>query len=106
MQQCPRCQSASIHRSRSKTAWETLRKEITGKRPFRCRACGWRGWGYESAPKFNEGERLQAERAPAARPPNLTGAPLERQRREVDELELSDLDVLAAPRPVGSSDTD
>ena len=42
--QCPNCKSAAGHRSRSRSRWERWRKEITGKRPYRCDQCGQRWW--------------------------------------------------------------
>jgi len=45
MQQCPKCQSNDIRRSRSRGSWEIWRKQVTSKRPHRCNVCGWRGWG-------------------------------------------------------------
>jgi len=48
MQQCPKCESRTIHRSHSRGRWEQLRKHVTGKRPHRCSKCGWRGWAIAS----------------------------------------------------------
>src|SRR5438067_76218 len=45
MRKCPKCKSLDVHQSRAKTRWEAWRKRITGRRPYRCRACRWRGWG-------------------------------------------------------------
>lgn len=45
MVSCPKCRSNRVHRSRTKTAWERLRRDFSHKRPFRCDECGWRGWG-------------------------------------------------------------
>ena len=42
--QCPNCKSPAGHRSRSRSRWERWRKEITGKRPYRCDQCGQRWW--------------------------------------------------------------
>jgi hypothetical protein len=42
---CPKCGSPRIHRSRSRNAWERLRKSFTNRRLHRCHACEWRGWG-------------------------------------------------------------
>jgi len=53
MQQCPKCQSDSIHRSQTQYWWESLRKTATTLRPHRCQRCGWRGWGEESLPKVD-----------------------------------------------------
>ena len=47
MHNCPECDSDAVHRSRVQSRWEAWRREFTGKRPFRCHACGWRGWGPE-----------------------------------------------------------
>ncbi len=43
-QACSSCSSGSLHRSRAHGAFEQLRKQFTAKRPYRCYACGWRGW--------------------------------------------------------------
>ncbi|HOC19354.1 MAG TPA: hypothetical protein PKK95_13865 [Vicinamibacterales bacterium] len=48
VQSCPKCRSTRIHRSRSRGWFERFRKGFTNKRPHRCHACGWRGWGLES----------------------------------------------------------
>ena len=44
MNTCPKCHSEKIHRSRARNSWETWRKRLTSRRPFRCDSCGWRGW--------------------------------------------------------------
>ena len=49
MLNCPKCGSPRIHRSRSRNAWERLRKAFTHHRLHRCHACGWRGWGTVSS---------------------------------------------------------
>ena len=89
MRQCPSCQSEDIHRSRTKTLWETWRREITRKRPFRCRACGWRGWGADMGSKVGRDDR-----SPATEPPNLKGTALARSTWTAD----IDLDELDRPR--------
>ena len=43
-QTCLACHSADVHRSRTHSFAERARRTIFRKRPFRCRACGWRGW--------------------------------------------------------------
>ena len=43
---CPTCHS-STHRSRSRSWVERVRRQVTGRAPFRCSACGWRGWRVE-----------------------------------------------------------
>ncbi len=47
MEKCPKCQSMRVHRSRTRSAFERFRRNFTGKAPFRCPACGWRGWGFD-----------------------------------------------------------
>lgn len=99
MHQCPKCNSDDIHRSRAKSKWEAWRKEITGKRPYRCHACGWRGWGADMGPKFGDRERELAERALAPEPPNLKGTGLARGEHEPNALDLNRLDVLQSIGP-------
>jgi predicted RNA-binding Zn-ribbon protein involved in translation (DUF1610 family) len=44
---CPKCHSQRVHRSRIRSAIERARRALTGKAPFRCPACGWRGWAFD-----------------------------------------------------------
>ena len=76
MSHCPNCKSDNIRRSRTRSRWERWRKEITGKRPYRCRECNWRGWL-----PIGLGDTLDARaqsRRDAADPPNLRGTALAR----------------------------
>ena len=41
---CSSCASTSVHRSRISGPIESLRRQFTDKRPYRCYECGWRGW--------------------------------------------------------------
>ena len=41
---CRSCASSSVHRSRVGGPFEQIRRQLTAKRPYRCHACGWRGW--------------------------------------------------------------
>jgi hypothetical protein len=77
MHHCPKCKSEEVRFSRSKSRWETWRKGITGKRPYRCRDCGWRGWAPDSGPRFTAAEIDFSSRAIAADPPNLTETALD-----------------------------
>jgi FlaA1/EpsC-like NDP-sugar epimerase len=43
-QQCPRCKSWAVRRSRARGPIERLRKDMSVQRLFRCEDCGWRGW--------------------------------------------------------------
>jgi predicted RNA-binding Zn-ribbon protein involved in translation (DUF1610 family) len=45
MDTCPACGSPRVFRSRTRTKFERLRRELTSKRPYRCHTCNWRGWG-------------------------------------------------------------
>lgn len=36
---------------------------MTGKRPYRCDACAWRGWGVDLGPKFGDHDVEIATRA-------------------------------------------
>lgn len=95
MRECPRCKSPDIHRSRSRSKWEAWRKEITGKRLYRCAACGWRGWGIDRGPHFGDAQRQTAERAVAPEPPNLQEMALAREERWVSEFNPKALDEVA-----------
>jgi hypothetical protein len=47
LEECPKCQSRKVHRSRTRSVVERFRRNFTGKAPFRCDGCGWRGWGLD-----------------------------------------------------------
>lgn len=47
MEHCPKCKSAKLRRSRTRHGLERMRRTLTGKAPFRCPDCGWRGWGFD-----------------------------------------------------------
>lgn len=91
MQQCPKCKSRSIHRSRSRGRWEQWRKQVTNKRPYRCSKCGWRGWGMDSGPTSSP-EARNAMRATAPEPPNIVGTSLAPADTPPREFELQALD--------------
>ena len=71
-------------RSRSKNRWELWRKEITRKRPFRCRRCAWRGWALDDGTFRRDGAAIRA-RAPEG--PVLKETPFARN----DKLKVVDL---------------
>ncbi len=99
MQPCPRCKSDKVHLSRTRSKWEAWRKEITGKRPFRCRDCGWRGWAPESGPYFSPDEVESASRAVVPDPPNLKETALAREERPPQEVDLGKLDEAIPGKP-------
>jgi hypothetical protein len=41
---CPACGGTDVHHSRRRSWVERIRSTLTTKVPFRCHACGWRGW--------------------------------------------------------------
>ena len=41
---CGACASTNVRRSRASGLVEQVRRQLTDTRPYRCRACGWRGW--------------------------------------------------------------
>jgi hypothetical protein len=45
---CPSCGKAPLRHSRTRSWFERLRRRITGRVPYRCHACNWRGWRLES----------------------------------------------------------
>ena len=107
MQACRKCNSHDVHRSRAKSKLEHWRKELTGKRPFRCRACGWRGWGVDPGPAFTKEELDQASRAMASEPPNLAGTALGPTQSIASEINLGALDavIVAGENPVQEAAT-
>ncbi len=104
MRRCPKCNSDDIHRSRPKSMWEEWRKEVTGKQPYRCQSCGWRGWDFSFGPQFDYHDVESAARALAPDPPNLKGTALAHSEVKAPELNLTDLDTLAPIRPKEESE--
>src|SRR5476649_2004052 len=101
MYQCPKCKSDRIHLSRSRSTWEQWRKQITGKRPYRCPDCSWRGWAPDSGPHFSADQIESSSRAIAPDPPNLKETALAPEQRRAQEIDLADLDsgfLLQKPR--------
>lgn len=49
---CPKCNAPALHRSHAQSRLEHKRKHLTGKRPYRCHVCGWRGWFEELELRF------------------------------------------------------
>jgi hypothetical protein len=90
--QCPKCHSKNLRRSRTRSRWERWRKEITSKRPYRCRACQWRGW----LPITLDIEEPMINRPSAADPPNLRGTMLARSD-DRQKLDLKALDAFHSP---------
>jgi len=95
MQKCPKCGSEVVHRSRTRNQWELWRKEITGKRPYRCHACDWRGWDVDRGPQFDQDEIEIATEALAPDPPNLKGTSFARPDPPSVQLDLEKLDTLS-----------
>lgn len=94
MPHCPKCQSKQIRRSRTKNRWERWRKEITGKRLYRCRACNWRGWR-TIGPSEQDGA-VSHSRTTAPHPPNLAETSLARPDPHL-EIDLKELDRFHSP---------
>ena len=51
---CPRCGSQDIHHSRLRTWLERARWRLTGRVPYRCHDCEWRGWRSEPGPSAGD----------------------------------------------------
>ncbi len=64
MHKCPKCGSPRVHRSRSRGLVEQLRKTVSSKRPHRCHACGWRGWGVATQEPAEPEDILRVRAAP------------------------------------------
>ena len=41
---CPKCGDPSLHRSHTTKISERLKKFLSGRLPYRCHKCQWRGW--------------------------------------------------------------
>ena len=93
MHQCPKCHATDLRHSRTRSKWEAWRRQITGKRLFRCAACRWRGWGIDDGPTFGDAEREAAERALAPAAPNLRGTLLAPEPKRPAEVNLKALDI-------------
>jgi predicted RNA-binding Zn-ribbon protein involved in translation (DUF1610 family) len=50
MKVCPSCGSPRIHPSRPRTLVERLRRALSQSQPYRCHACGFRGWAAIALP--------------------------------------------------------
>ena len=44
MTRCPACSSPRIYPSRLRSSIERVRRALTERQPYRCHACGFRGW--------------------------------------------------------------
>jgi hypothetical protein len=75
-----------MHRSRLRNKWEDWRQRVTGKRPYRCRSCSWRGWGVDRGTPPADDEVVMPE------PPNLVAIGLARRDRRQD-VDLAALDA-------------
>ena len=92
MQTCPNCQSEDIHRSHTKSKWELWRKTITSKRPYRCHACGWRGWGRDLGARFGDHDAQLLTERPVLDVPYVS-EPLTRSEARLSNADLSRLDA-------------
>jgi hypothetical protein len=97
MLQCPKCRSTQIHRSRSRSTWEVWRKQLTSKRPYRCDACSWRGWGEDTGLHFDDEQREVAEGAIAPEPPDLKSTVLAEEMHRAEELDFAAIDSAIKP---------
>jgi hypothetical protein len=102
MKACLKCGSADVHRSRHRSLMENWRKAITGKRPYRCRACGARMWAADAGQQFSARDQEIAARAMAPEPPDLA-APLVIEGIEPPDIDLTQLDLPETPQPIRKS---
>jgi hypothetical protein len=54
---CERCGSIDIVRSRSRSVLDRIVRLISGRKPFRCRRCGWtarRNWDENNRPEWTK----------------------------------------------------
>lgn len=104
MLQCPTCGSGgAVHRSSARTWWERWRKRLTEKRPYRCHACGWRGWDIDFGPRFTHDEMTQAARAISGDAGSVGDLVLDAHQERRAELQLDSLDFPELTRKNGES---
>ena len=94
MAHCPKCRSTNLRRSAIRNRWERWRKDITGKLPYRCRDCSWRGW--KAYAVVLDAHSTSSRAAAAADPPNLKGTAFARKSPRM-ELDLTELDRFNDP---------
>jgi hypothetical protein len=92
---CPKCNSKDLRLSHTRSRWERFRRDITGKRPYRCRACQWRGW---KKPGLVDDEPTSTLRMKVPDPPNLRGTALARPDSDTRKINLKELDKFHATR--------
>ena len=98
MSHCPKCNSKDVRRSRTQSRWERWRKEITGKRLYRCRSCNWRGW---MVVDLAESHRATS-RSTAPDTPNLPGT-VPARPEPVRQIDLTELDRFHGPADKGDA---
>jgi hypothetical protein len=86
---CPKCNSKDLRLSHTRSRWERWRRDITGKRPYRCRACQWRGW---KSAGLGDDAPASTLRANVPDPPNLRGTAFARPDSDTRKINLKDLD--------------
>jgi len=86
---CPKCNSKDLRLSHTRSRWERWRRDITGKRPYRCRACQWRGWKRAG---LGDDEPISTLRTNVPDPPNLRGTAFARPDSDTRKINLKDLD--------------
>jgi len=96
---CPKCASLDIHRSRHRSLLERLRKFLTGKRPYRCRACGTRIWDVDRGPHFSARDIEIAASAIAPEPPDLDGVIIDEGSGR-SKIDLTQLDLPEPRKPI------
>ena len=89
MSHCPKCNSKDLRRSQTRSRWEQWRKAVTGKRPYRCRTCQWRGWKKVAV---DDQDAPTYMRLKVPDPPNLRGTALARPDSDTRKINLKDLD--------------
>ena len=58
---CPECGKASLHHSLPRSLIERVRRRLTGRVPFRCHACDWRGWRLDVEPMTKGTREIRRE---------------------------------------------
>ncbi|MFZ1731702.1 MAG: hypothetical protein WBQ23_12640 [Bacteroidota bacterium] len=81
---CPKCNAPALLRSHAQSRLEHKRKQMTGKRPWRCHVCDWRGWFDETALQYPASAKKPL-------PPEIAGS----------DVPIPDLDLEENSMPYG-----
>ena len=85
---CHKCGSLHARRSRTRNTWERVYRALSGKRPFRCQACNWRGWRVDPSPFYDYSQEPAINSDRSEREPlDLDALTIERLRGRLNAVD-------------------